>query len=116
MSLSVASEDIAGSPEFRHLTSIKGIAVDLRYAGPDNFVGRDLYSPFDCAWLHVEAAAALIALGRDAAGDRTDCAARVRLAPAQAARAGSGVGQRLGEQRPTSRPPLQPMRDQEERS
>ena len=55
----VASEDIAGSAAFRHLTSIAGIAVDLRYAGPNNFVGRDLYSPFDCAWLHVEAAAAL---------------------------------------------------------
>ena len=59
MSLSVASEDIAGSPEFRHLGSIAGIAVDLRYATPNNFVGRDLYSPYDCAWLHVEAAAAL---------------------------------------------------------
>ena len=59
MTLSVASEDIAGSPEFRHLTSIKGIAIDLRYATPNNFVGRDLYSPYDCAWLHVEAASAL---------------------------------------------------------
>ena len=59
MSLSVASEDIAGSPEFRHLTSIDGIAIDLRYATPNNFVGRDLYSPFDCAWLHRDAAEAL---------------------------------------------------------
>jgi zinc D-Ala-D-Ala dipeptidase len=59
MSLTLASEDIAGSPDFRHLSTISGIAVDLRYASPDNFVGRDLYSPFDCAWLHVDAAAAL---------------------------------------------------------
>ncbi|WP_313032867.1 M15 family metallopeptidase [Massilia alkalitolerans] len=59
MSLTVASEDIAGSPEFRHLTSIDGIAIDLRYATPNNFVGRDLYSPFDCAWLHRDAAEAL---------------------------------------------------------
>jgi D-alanyl-D-alanine dipeptidase len=59
MSLTVASEDIAGSAEFRHLTSIDGIAIDLRYATPNNFVGRDLYSPFDCAWLHVQAAEAL---------------------------------------------------------
>ncbi|MBQ5950068.1 M15 family metallopeptidase [Massilia sp. ST3] len=59
MNLSVASEDIAGSPEFRHLSSIAGIQVDLRYATDNNFVGRDLYSPFDCAWLHAEAAAAL---------------------------------------------------------
>ena len=59
MSLTLDSEDIAGSPDFRHLSTIGGIAVDLRYASPDNFVGRDLYSPIDCAWLHVDAAAAL---------------------------------------------------------
>jgi D-alanyl-D-alanine dipeptidase len=59
MKQTVASEDIAGSEEFRHLSTIDGIAVDLRYAGTDNFVGRDLYSPFDCAWLHRDAAAAL---------------------------------------------------------
>ncbi|MET0980865.1 MAG: M15 family metallopeptidase [Telluria sp.] len=55
----LASEDIAGSPEFRHLATIAGIEVDLRYASANNFVGRDLYSPFDCAWLHRDAAAAL---------------------------------------------------------
>ncbi len=59
MTLTVASEEIAGSPEFRHLSSIAGIQVDLRYATANNFVGRDLYSPYDCAWLHVEAAGAL---------------------------------------------------------
>ena len=55
----IASEDIAGHLEFRHLSTIAGIAVDLRYATPDNFIGRDLYSPYDCAWLHRDAAAAL---------------------------------------------------------
>jgi D-alanyl-D-alanine dipeptidase len=55
----IASEDIAADPAFRHLSTIAGIAVDLRYATADNFVGRDLYSPYDCAWLHVDAAAAL---------------------------------------------------------
>ena len=55
----IASEDIAGHPEFRHLSTIAGIAVDLRYATPDNFIGRDLYSPYDCAWLHRDAACAL---------------------------------------------------------
>jgi D-alanyl-D-alanine dipeptidase len=59
MNHSMASEDIAASPHFRHLSTIAGIAVDLRYATPNNFVGRDLYSPYDCAWLHVDAAAAL---------------------------------------------------------
>ncbi|WP_413673217.1 M15 family metallopeptidase [Massilia cellulosiltytica] len=55
----IASEDVAGHPEFRHLSTIAGIAVDLRYATPNNFVGRDLYSPYDCAWLHRDAACAL---------------------------------------------------------
>lgn len=57
--LTIASEDIAAHGAFRHLSTIAGIAVDLRYAGPHNFIGHDLYSPYDCAWLHVDAAAAL---------------------------------------------------------
>ena len=60
--MSVASlqlEAVSSDPQFRHLSSIAGIAVDLRYATPDNFVGRDLYSPIDCAWLHRDAAVAL---------------------------------------------------------
>lgn len=32
--------------------------MDLRYAGPDNFVGRPLYE-MDCAWVHREAAEGL---------------------------------------------------------
>jgi D-alanyl-D-alanine dipeptidase len=66
-------EGIASDPAFRHLSTIDGIAVDLRYATPDNFVGRDLYSPYDCAWLHRDAAAALervVAWLKDA---RPDC-------------------------------------------
>lgn len=59
MSRTIRSEEIPGSPDFRHLNSIAGIGVDLRYATPDNFVGRDLYSPLDCAWLHTDAAAAI---------------------------------------------------------
>ena len=55
----VTIEEIAASPEFRHLSTIAGIAVDLRYATGNNFVGRDLYSPFDCAWLHRDCALAL---------------------------------------------------------
>ncbi|NVD96601.1 M15 family metallopeptidase [Massilia sp. BJB1822] len=53
------SEQIASDPAYRHLSSIAGIGIDLRYATPDNFVGRDLYTPLDCAWLHRDAAAAL---------------------------------------------------------
>jgi D-alanyl-D-alanine dipeptidase len=59
MTQTLASEEIAASPEFRHLSTIAGIAIELRYATVDNFVGRDLYSPHDCAWLHRDAAAAL---------------------------------------------------------
>ncbi|MFL6659981.1 MAG: M15 family metallopeptidase [Massilia sp.] len=57
--VSFGIEDIGSQASFRPLSSVAGIAVDLRYAGRDNFVGRDLYSPFDCAWLHRDAAAAL---------------------------------------------------------
>ena len=52
-------EDVPGSPDYRPLAAIPGVRVELRYATPDNFVGRDLYSPLDCAWLHADAAAAL---------------------------------------------------------
>ena len=55
----IRSEDVASHPDFRRLDSIAGIRVDLRYASANNFIGRDLYSPYDCAWLHREAAAAL---------------------------------------------------------
>jgi D-alanyl-D-alanine dipeptidase len=63
----VRCEDIASHAGFRHLSTLPGIAVDLRYAGADNFVGRDLYGALDCAWLHelaatgLERAAALLA-------------------------------------------------------
>jgi D-alanyl-D-alanine dipeptidase len=52
-------EDIPTHADFRHLSTIAGIAVDLRYAGANNFVGRDLYGRLDCAWLHHLAAAGL---------------------------------------------------------
>lgn len=71
---SVRCEDVATHAEFRHLATLPDIAVDLRYAGLDNFVGRDLYGTLDCAWLHhlaatgLENAAALLA--REAPGHR----------------------------------------------
>ena len=56
----LAIEALAGGhADFRALSGIAGIAFDLRYASPNNFVGADMYSPFDCAWLHRDAAAAL---------------------------------------------------------
>jgi D-alanyl-D-alanine dipeptidase len=52
-------EDIASNPDFRPLSTIPGIAVDLRYAGTDNFIGHDLYGTLHCDWLHHLAAAGL---------------------------------------------------------
>ncbi len=67
-------EDIATHPDFRSLSAIPGIAVDLRYAGPNNFVGHDLYGSLDCAWLHRLAAEGLVRsvaqLQADAPGHR----------------------------------------------
>lgn len=59
MSARIPCEAIAADPDFRHLSAVEGIGIDLRYATADNFVGRDLYNPLDCAWLHRDAAAAL---------------------------------------------------------
>jgi len=56
---SLACEQVPSHPAFQSLAGIAGIRVDLRYATVDNFVGRDLYTPLDCAWLHRDAAAAL---------------------------------------------------------
>jgi zinc D-Ala-D-Ala dipeptidase len=59
MTSTLPCEDITSHPQFRRLATIADIKVELRYATPNNFVGRDLYSPLDCAWLHRDAAAAL---------------------------------------------------------
>lgn len=67
-------ETIPGHPDFRALSTIAGVAIDLRYASERNFVGRDLYGALDCAWLHRLAAEALeqaaAQLARDAEGHR----------------------------------------------
>ena len=70
-------EQLSQCADFRHLSGIGGIAVDLRYAGLDNFTGRDLYSPFDCAWLHAEAAAALEHVVAWLARERPGCSALI---------------------------------------
>jgi D-alanyl-D-alanine dipeptidase len=67
-------EDIACHPDFRRLSALQDIAVDLRYASVDNFVGRDMYGTLDCAWLHHLAAAglerAVALLAQEAPGHR----------------------------------------------
>ena len=57
--MSIRCEDVFSHPDFRRLSTLRGIAVDLRYASERNFVGRDLYGELDCAWLHHQAAAGL---------------------------------------------------------
>jgi D-alanyl-D-alanine dipeptidase len=64
MARTLSIESVPGHAEFRSLREIHGIAVDLRYASANNFVGVDLYAPFDCAWIHREAAAKLEAAAR----------------------------------------------------
>jgi len=59
MDKTLSIESLAGHPHFRALGDIAGIGVELRYATRNNFVGDDMYSPFDCAWLHRDAARSL---------------------------------------------------------
>ncbi len=52
-------EEIARHAAFCRLCDIAlraPVAVDLRYAGVNNFAGRRLYVGFDCGWLRREAA------------------------------------------------------------
>lgn len=53
------AEDVAFHPNFRSLASVQGVAIDLRYATDNNFVGRNLYGDLNCAWLHKFAGDAL---------------------------------------------------------
>jgi D-alanyl-D-alanine dipeptidase len=59
MSRTLSIEALPGHADFRSLASVSGVRFDLRYASADNFVGSDMYSPFDCAWLHRNAAESL---------------------------------------------------------
>ena len=51
----ISCENIATHPDFLALSSVENLRVDLRYATPANFMGRDMYSPLDCAWAHRDA-------------------------------------------------------------
>ena len=55
----IAIDALPGDPEYRALSRVPGVRVDLRYASTRNLLGHDLYSPHDCAFLHVQAADAL---------------------------------------------------------
>jgi len=55
----IAAEDIAQHPDFKPLYALQGVAIDLRYATRNNFVGKAVYGGLDCAWLRREAFEAL---------------------------------------------------------
>lgn len=44
------------SNDFREITADEGVVIDLRYAGSNNFVGQDMYGPFNRLFLHKRAA------------------------------------------------------------
>ncbi len=77
MSRPIRIEDIAAHPDYRHLGTLAGIDVDLRYAGSDNFAGRVLYGRLDCAWLRREAADGLLVAARWLAQERPGWTLRV---------------------------------------
>src|SRR5258706_2233761 len=56
MERALGIDAVPGHASFVALASIGGIRTELRYATPNNFVGADIYSPFDCAWLHRDGA------------------------------------------------------------
>ncbi len=72
MSPTLSIESIATHPDFRRLDLIEDIAIELRYATTDNFVGSDMYAGYDCAWLHRDAADALIQVTRTLRAIRPD--------------------------------------------
>lgn len=57
---SLSCEQVPGHADFVSLHALNGIAVDLRYATRDNFVGKAVYGGLDCAWLRREAGEALL--------------------------------------------------------
>lgn len=51
---------MASSADYVEIVAADGVALDLRYATTNNFVGRDLYGEFDRAFLHAVAAVKLL--------------------------------------------------------
>lgn len=51
---------IAASPEYVELKPSDNLAIDLKYATADNFVGQNLYGDFNRAYLHKLAAEKLV--------------------------------------------------------
>ncbi len=43
---------LSADPDYVDVSEIDGLILDLRYASPNNFVGRDVYGDFDRCFLH----------------------------------------------------------------
>lgn len=52
-------EALRASADFVPLDGIPGVRIDLKYASPDNFMGRNVYGDFNVAFLHRLAAGKL---------------------------------------------------------
>jgi D-alanyl-D-alanine dipeptidase len=55
-----SAQYVAQSRDFVELTASDGVAIDLKYATADNFVGENMYGDFNKAYLHHIAAEKLI--------------------------------------------------------
>jgi D-alanyl-D-alanine dipeptidase len=51
---------VSASPQFVEIKTSNELLIDLKYATPDNFVGRNMYGEFNRAFLHHDAAFSLI--------------------------------------------------------
>lgn len=47
---------LEADPNYVDLSSFPRVTIDLKYASPDNFMGRNMYGPFNKAFLHKDAA------------------------------------------------------------
>ena len=72
MRRTLSIEDVPGHPDFRCLRGLEGLRLDLRYASPNNLLAADVYSPFDCAWIHRDGAERLEAAVAGLASRRPD--------------------------------------------
>ncbi|AXE30579.1 D-alanyl-D-alanine dipeptidase [Chromobacterium phragmitis] len=70
MRATIQLEELSDHPEYLSIAGIGGVALDLRYAGADNFVGRNLYGEQAPALLHRKAAERLAAAARELANRR----------------------------------------------
>lgn len=64
---------ISASSEYVSPASGPNLVFDLKYAGADNFMGRNMYGEFDKPWLHRIAAAKLAAAAESLESARPGC-------------------------------------------